>query len=162
MTEKLQRRQWAQSRISELAQERDRLDRRIEELKAFIALLDQSDAALAGPNGSRPVPRPRGPGRGRRSRGGRRQKRALADYLVTALKNAGPAGADIKLVTDAVIQAGYVHEGKARLTTTVASELNRQMRKGKRGIVRLGTGRYAVTSGAAVRGLFDERQAGAT
>jgi len=138
MSEKTQRRRWAEARIAELLTQRQRIDGNIEQLKGFIALLDASDAGVRT-NGSAASARPSAV-----RRRGRARKQSLADYIVEALRAAGPAGLSIGDVAAAITQNGYQHTSRTRLKTAVGSELHRQVQRGKKGVVKVGAGRYAL------------------
>src|SRR6266568_767426 len=123
MNEKEKRRLWAAEQI-------EHHQARIAELRRFLRLLDASDEAVAGANGTARRGRPA------------KQGKALADVIAEVLVEAGPHGMSVGEVAAAVTKAGYEPRGQTKVGTAVASELYRQAQRRQRGIVRIGDGRY--------------------
>ena len=132
------RRRWAEDQISGLEKQRDGINRRIDELRSFVALLDASEAALRAPQlafsvhptfNVRLIPT---------------ERKSLADWLIDALSTAGQAGMTIREVAEKLKLMGYEYRGSRRFETLIGSELHRQARTGRRGVVKLGTARYGI------------------
>jgi hypothetical protein len=131
------RRTWATLQIENLKKQREILDSRIREIERFVALLDQSeDAVRSGigevqlttpatvhPNGSGPK---------------------LADSIVDALEPSGASGLKANRVVAAVLASGFRSESKYPDKTVVIRELYRMARLKRRGVKRVGRGRFAV------------------
>ena len=115
---------WAQENINTLMQQRAGLDRRINEFRAFIAMLEESDAAIHGRNGNG-------------------QHASLADMVVDILRGHRGVPMSPAQVADEVQRRGFKPQGKVKLRDLVGIELPRQARAG-RGVIRVSAGLYAV------------------
>jgi hypothetical protein len=137
------RRKWAESQIDALVRQREGLDRRIAELKGFIALLEQSSVAIQPtpdkvelhPIPDTPIIRRIVPGGGP----------GLGASLRLALRDVGANGMTIAEVADRVQDLGYAPRGeKSSVYDMVRTELARLSRSSRSGIVKVAPGRYAA------------------
>src|SRR5207244_13641372 len=101
-------------------------------------LLDVSDAALHGTNGGAPSQGSATP------KSKRKPKGALADSIATVLRPRGAMGLAVKEVAAELAEMGYHDKGNTKLITAVGPELYRQDKHGRRGIRKIGPGRYAL------------------
>ncbi len=127
MSSSARQRQWAEHQI-------EKLTARIQELRAFVATLDEYEAGTSR-NGHRP------PFTRTHSRRPRAHGTSLPDQLAEILARAGANGLTTREV--------WTQTDQSKPVVSIAAELFRQAKHGRRGIVKVGRGRYAVRGGSS-------------
>ncbi len=123
----------AQERLAALRIQRDGIERKMEDVEAFIRMYGEFDSS----NGAKKKPSFVGQQAGGRS---------LADFIVSALKNAPKNGLSAKEVAEKITKAGYQHRATTALELAVSSKLSRMAKKNTRGVKRVSPGRFALLS----------------
>jgi len=126
------RRKWATSEIAGLKAQRDNLDRRITELEGFLSILAQSDAAISG--------------RVSVKRYAPLVGDSLGVLIAKVLSRSNGSGLTVSEITDEVMRFGFKAPTRAKAMIRVGSELYRHAKKGRRGVVQIGTGRFSIQS----------------